>query len=131
MYENQLFDICEGLLRGRCVRYRDSLIMRNNTIKVIDIGDPKLARVCVNFCYILLPKTVSSYIERLEPVEQLQRMEITMLKEEAETIGVWLALLALGQESPRPDELLTWPSGDYAWTLRAAAVGKPERRFGC
>lgn len=127
----ELLDICEGLLAGKCIRYKDSLIMHNNTVKIMEIGDTKLARVCVNFCCIYLPKTLTERINKLPTVECLPRMEITMLKEEAETIGVWLALLALGQESPRPDDLLCWPSGDYAWTLEAAKVGKPERRFGC
>lgn len=127
----ELLDICESLLIEKCIRYKDALIMNNNTVKIVEIGSTKLARVCVNFCRISLPKTVLERVEKLPTVEDLPRMEITMLKDEAEIIGVWLALLALGQESPRPDDLLTWPSGDYAWTLRAAAVGKPERRFGC
>lgn len=125
----ELLDICEGLLINKCVRYKDALVMRNNSIKLVEIGNTKLSRVCVNFCHISLPKTVQEQIDKLQPVELLPRMEITMLKEEAETIGAWLALLALGQESPRPDDLLCWPSGDYAWTLRAAKVGKPERWF--
>lgn len=127
----EFMDICEGLLVGKCIRYKDSLITRGNAIKVMEIGNTKLARVCVNFYYMSIPKTVEERVSKLPKVELLPRMEITMLREEAEIIGVWLALLALGQESPRPDNLLTWPSGDYAWTLRAAEVGNPERRFGC
>ena len=124
----ELLEICGGLLKGKCVRYRDALICNNNTIKIVDFGE--FARVSVNLAYISIPKTVKERVDKMEKLNRLPCMEITMLQDEAEIIGVWLALAALGQESPRPDDLLCWPSGDYAWTLRAAAIGKPERRFG-
>jgi hypothetical protein len=127
----ELLDICESLLIGKCVRWKDTIICRNNQIKIVEVADSTvLSRVCVNFYYLNIPKTTKERVSRMEKLVELPQMEITMMKDEAETIGVWLALAALGQESHRPDDLLCWPSGDYAWTFRAAKVGNPERRFG-
>ena len=127
----ELLDICEGLLVGKCVRWKDTIICRNNQIKIVEVaGGSGLSRVCVNFYYLNIPKTVIERVSKLDKLVKLPQMEITMMADEAETIGVWLALAALGQESHRPTDLLCWPSGDYAWTFRAASVGKPERRFG-
>ncbi len=127
---NALLDICEELLEGKCIRYRDAIICRNNQIKIVDVGDPDMTRVCVNFYYLNLPKRIKEKAIKLDRLERIPQIEITLMNSEAETIGVWLALAALGQEPIRPDDLLVWPSGDYAWTKLAAAAGHPERRFG-
>lgn len=124
----ELLDICEGLLLDKCIRHKDAIICYNNTIRVV-WNDGLLARVSVNLSYIQTTKTLRDRIEKLPVLVQLPYMEITMLADEAETIGVWLALALLGHEPARPADLLCWPSGDYAWTLRAAEIGKPERRF--
>lgn len=124
-----LLDRCEELLAGKCVRTKDAIICRDNQIKIVEVDDPRLTRVCVNFYYLNISKTVREKVRKLEKLVTLPQMEITMLESEAETIGVWLALAALGHESANPDGLLIWPSGDYAWTIAAAQIGKPESRF--
>ena len=123
-----LFEICCSLMGDKCFVNKNTIICNNNNINVIE-EDNLLARVRVNFCYVEIGKTVWQRKYKLKPVIKLPRMEITIMKDEAEIIGVWLAMAMLGVESPQPVDLLCWPSGDYAWTFRAAEVGKPARMF--
>lgn len=87
-----------------------------------------MVRVSINLLRINIPKAIISKLENMPKLVSLPSMEVTMLESEAEMIGAWLALAALGAEPAEPDDLLCWPSGDYAWTIAAASREWPKHR---
>ena len=133
---DKLLNILEQTLDSNCIKYKGGLLFIGNSGRVNTIypyelkeGDDKskkMIRVSVNFRKCILPKAVSEAVLRLKPLNDLDTVEVTLLPYESEIIGVWLAMVALGVEPADPDDLLCWPSGDYAWTLAAARVGLPD-----
>lgn len=138
----KILDTCETLLAGRCIRYRGSLLwcgmvntgssagtIKINTIVPYILSDKiGVIRVSINVLRESLPNSTKERIYQLPRLVSLPSMEVTMLEDESEIIGSWLALVALGIEAVTPKNLLCWPSGDYAWTLAAAAAEWPDRQ---
>lgn len=122
-----------------CVKYRNGFIFcgdgsrfygykKNiNVVKIVEL-DNDLVRVSVNLIRDILPSSVISRVERMNPKCDLNIMEITSTSEEVEIILAWLWLMANGNhDAERPTDILSWQSGDYAWT-RAALLKRNGRR---
>lgn len=128
----KLLSVCSEILEGKCVFYHNTILWRGttqiNTIAPYKMDDlAGLTRISINLLREPLSASIKDKIYKLPKLNDLPSMEVTMLDNEAEIIGVWLGLAAIGVEPSKPVDLLCWPTGDYAWTIAAAIVGEKAK----